>query len=77
MIKRYSAPTHLDVLSRLSEWHHELEDGSIQILVQCNEIVDDSTKPHWVRLGDLFENAVLNQLPEISMSTLVAAYLKK
>lgn len=77
MIKRYSIPTHLDVLPLYSEWHCEMEDGSIQIWVQANEIIDDNTKPHWIRLGDLFENAVLNQMPEISTSTLVTAYLKK
>lgn len=76
MIKRYSAPTHLDVLPYLEEWHHELEDGSVQIWVQCNEIIDDTTKPRWVRLGDLYEAAVLSGLRDVSKSSMIKEYVK-
>jgi|GEM_PF-2638614 len=59
MIKRFNPPTHLDPMPYLSEWHHEMEDGSVQIWVQTNEVVDENSKPHWRRLGDLYEQACL------------------
>lgn len=61
VIKKFIDPTHLDVYPFLTEWHHELEDGSIKIWVQCNELVDDNTKPHWIRLGDLMEKVWADQ----------------
>jgi hypothetical protein len=59
MIKRFNPPTHLDPMPYLSEWHHEMEDGSVQIWVQTNEVVDENSKPHWRRLGDLLERVWL------------------
>jgi hypothetical protein len=45
----------------LSEWHHELEDGNVQIWVQCNDSDAEGIKPQWVRLGDLMERVWASQ----------------
>jgi len=55
MIIRYNAPTHLDVMEYLTEWHHELEDGTMQIWIQTSKLHGDNNKPQWIRLGDLLE----------------------
>ena len=76
MIKRFNQPTHLDPMPYLSEWHHEIENGHVQIWVQTNEIVDDSTKPRWVRLGDLYEHAVVTGLRTLNTRDWVESYIK-
>ena len=56
MIKKMmTTPCSLNNEPYLTEWHHEMEDGSVHIWVQCNEVVDDNAKPQWVRLGDILE----------------------
>jgi hypothetical protein len=55
MIQRFSPPTHLDVAPQYEQYYVESEDGSVEIWIQMNEIIDEDTKPHWVRLGYLFE----------------------
>jgi len=66
MIKRFNPPTHLDPMPYLSEWHHELEDGSVQIWVQCNEVVDENTKPRWRRFGDIVEEYAVKENKSIN-----------
>lgn len=76
MIKRFCMPTHLDVLPKYSEWRCEHEDGTVQIWVQITDIVDEHTKPHWVRLGDMYEYAMLKDMNGLDIAALVALYLQ-
>ncbi len=65
MIKKMiTAPCHLNDEPYLTMWHHSTEDG-VQIWIQINP---DKSDANWIRLGDLFEQSLLdpNKLPDMT-----------
>lgn len=56
MIKKMiTIPTRLDSEPYLTEWHADVEP-KVQIWIQCSK---DLQAPKWIRLGELYEEAVL------------------
>lgn len=56
-------PTHLDHEPYLTEWHADVEPG-MQIWIQSSK---DQENPRWVRLGELFEHAILTKKKSLSI----------
>ena len=60
-------PTHLDHEPYLTEWHADVEPA-IQIWIQCSR---DPENPRWIRLGELFEQAILAGKTTLSVEDLI------